>query len=97
MEIQIPLLTMASFSYTYNIGNVVDTFPIRLIAANECTRDTQIINVRVAPNIIRPQVTVSGSELFGCTPHIVSFINATTGATSFTWDYGDGSPGGYNQ
>lgn len=81
-----------SFNYTYNIGNEVDTFPIRLVAANECFSDTQTINVRVAPNIIRPQVTVSASELFGCTPHIVSFINATTGATQFTWDYGDGSP-----
>jgi PKD repeat protein len=80
-----------SFNYTYNIGNVVDTFPVRLIAVNECASDTQVINVRVAPNIIRPQVTVSASELFGCTPHIVSFVNATTGATSFTWDYGDGS------
>ncbi len=81
-----------SFNYTYNIGNTVDTFPIRLIAVNECASDTQVINVRVAPNIIRPQVTVSASELFGCTPHIVSFVNATTGASSFTWDYGDGSP-----
>lgn len=81
-----------SFNYTYNIGNTVDTFPVKLIAVNECASDTQVINVRVAPNIIRPQVTVSASELFGCTPHIVSFVNATTGASSFTWDYGDGSP-----
>lgn len=80
-----------SFNYTYNIGNAVDTFPIRLIAVNECASDTQTINVRVAPNIIRPQVTVSASELFGCTPHLVSFVNATTGATRFIWDYGDGS------
>src|SRR5690606_14454015 len=61
-------------------------------AVNECFSDTQTINVRVAPNIIRPQVTVSASELYGCTPHIVSFVNATTGATRFTWDYSDGSP-----
>lgn len=80
-----------SFNYTYNIGNTVDTFPIRLIAVNECFRDTQTINVRVAPNIIRPQVTVSASELYGCTPHIVSFVNASTGATRFVWNYGDGT------
>jgi len=80
-----------AFSYLYNIGNTVDTFPIRLIAVNECGSDTQIINVRIAPNIIRPQVTVSASELFGCAPHIVSFNNASTGATRFTWDFGDGS------
>jgi len=80
-----------SFNYTYNIGNTVDTFPIRLIAVNECASDTQVINVRVAPNIIRPQVTIAASELFGCTPHIVGFNNASTGATSFIWDYGDGT------
>ncbi len=80
-----------SFNYTYNIGNTVDTFPIRLIAANECARDTQVINVRVAPNLIRPQVTVSSTELFGCAPHSVTFNNATTGATRFIWDYGDGT------
>jgi len=80
-----------SFNYTYSIGNTVDTFPIRLIAVNECFSDTQVIKVRVAPNIIRPQVTVSASELYGCTPHIVSFVNATTGATRFIWNYGDGS------
>lgn len=80
-----------SFNYTYNIGNTVDTFPIKLIAVNECFSDTQVIKVRVAPNIIRPQVTVSASELYGCTPHIVSFVNATTGATRFIWNYGDGS------
>lgn len=83
--------TNGSFNYTYNTGNQVDTFPIRLITVNECFRDTQIINVRVAPNIIRPQVTVNATELFGCTPHIVSFINATTGATRFVWNYGDGT------
>jgi PKD repeat protein len=76
-------------SYTYNIGNVVDTFPVQLIAVNECGIDTQIINIRIAPNLIRPQIVINGSDLFGCAPHTVSFTNATTGATTYTWDFGD--------
>ncbi|MEO6731600.1 MAG: PKD domain-containing protein [Ferruginibacter sp.] len=83
--------TNGIFNYTYNVGNRVDTFTIRLIAENQCSRDTQTINVRVAPNTIRPLINVNSSQLFGCTPHIVSFNNNTSGATGFTWNFGDGS------
>lgn len=81
--------TNGSFNYTYNIGNAVDTFTIRLIAENQCRRDTQSINVRVAPNLIKPLINVNSSQLFGCAPHIVSFSNNSSGATSFTWNFGD--------
>ncbi|MBC7887922.1 MAG: PKD domain-containing protein [Ferruginibacter sp.] len=84
--------TNGVFNYTYNIGNAVDTFTIRLIAENRCGRDTQSINVRVAPNIIRPLINVNSSQLYGCTPHDVSFSNNTSGATSFTWNFGDNTP-----
>ncbi len=79
-------------NYTYNIGNIVDTFPIRLTAINECGIDTQTINIRIAPNVIRPQINVNATDLFGCAPHIVAFNNATSGASSYTWDFGDGTP-----
>jgi PKD repeat protein len=81
--------TTGLLSYTYNIGNMVDTFPVQLIAVNECGIDTQIINIRIAPNLIRPQIVINGSDLFGCAPHTVSFTNATTGATTYIWDFGD--------
>ncbi|MBL0356278.1 MAG: PKD domain-containing protein [Chitinophagaceae bacterium] len=76
-------------NYTYNTGNVVDTLTIRMIAVNECGSDTQSIDIRIAPNIIRPQININSSELFGCAPHIINFINSTSGATSYTWDFGD--------
>ncbi len=85
-------LTTGLLSYTYNIGNEVDTFPVRLIAVNECGIDTQTIKIRIAPNLIKPQVIISGSDLFGCAPHTVTFINATTGATTYKWDFGDNTP-----
>ena len=77
------------FNYTYNIGSAVDTFTIRLIAENQCARDTQSINIRIAPNIIRPLINVNSSQLFGCAPHIVSFSNNSSGATAYTWNFGD--------
>ena len=78
--------------YTYNIGNAVDTFTLQLIAKNQCGSDTQAIDIRIAPNVISPQVSISSSELYGCSPHIVTFINSTSGASSFTWNFGDGTP-----
>ncbi len=84
--------TTGTLNYTYNIGNRTDTFTIQLIAANECKRDTQVIDVRVAANNIQPRININGSDLYGCAPHIVSFNNGTTGATSFTWNFGDGTP-----
>ena len=84
--------TTGILNYTYNSGNTVDTFSIQLIAANACKRDTQIINIRVAPNNLKPAINVNASDLYGCAPHVVVFNNGTTGATSFTWNFGDGTP-----
>ena len=80
-----------TLSHTYNTG-VVDTFNLMLIAQNQCGRDTQIIKIRVAPNTIHPGVSINATELYGCVAHTVSFINSSSGATSFTWDFGDASP-----
>ena len=78
-------------NYTYNTGTAIDTVTIQMIAVNECGRDTQAIDIRIAPNIIIPQININGSDLFGCSPHTVGFINSTSGATSYTWNFGDGS------
>lgn len=78
-------------NHTYNTGNVIDTLPVQMIAVNECGSDTQRIDIRIAPNVIRPQININSSELFGCAPHIINFVNSTSGASSYTWDFGDGS------
>ena len=82
---------LTSFNVLYNVG-VTDTFVIRLIAVNECRRDTSYLSVVVAPNSMHPQISVGGNQLFGCAPHVVTFNNNSTGATNFTWNFGDGSP-----
>ncbi len=77
--------------YTYNTGSQVDTVTIQMNAVNECGSDTQRLDIRIAPNIIQPQININSSELFGCAPHIINFVNSTSGATSYTWNFGDGS------
>lgn len=83
--------SLTTFNVQYNVG-VTDTFVIRLIAVNECKSDTSYLSVVVAPNTMHPQISVGGNQLYGCVPHVVSFNNNSTGATTFTWNFGDGSP-----
>ncbi|MFZ4059568.1 MAG: PKD domain-containing protein, partial [Ferruginibacter sp.] len=82
---------IGNLQYTYYVSNTVDTFPLRLIAMNACGSDTMLINIRVAPNTIRPILNINADQLFGCAPHTVHFVNSSLGATQFTWDFGDGS------
>lgn len=80
-----------TLSYTYNTGPLIDTFTIQMIAVNPCGVDTQRLDLRIAPNAINPVININGSQLFGCVPHIVDFVNSSSGATSYTWDFDDGS------
>ena len=68
-----------------------DTFYVRLTATNECGDDVQEYAIVVTPNTIRLDFAINGNEHLGCAPHPVRFINNTTGATSFRWDFGDGN------
>lgn len=83
--------TNGLLTHTYNTGTVAN-YTIRLISENQCTRDTQSIDIVVTPNIIQPFVSVFGNQLSGCAPHLVTFSNSTVGATQLTWNFGDGSP-----
>jgi PKD repeat protein len=77
--------------HTYYTG-VIDTFTIRLIAKNSCSRDTAYTDVIVSPITITPLITVSGSSAEGCVPHTAFFNNGSIGAAQLTWNFGDGSP-----
>lgn len=77
-------------SRTYLTG-VRDTFLVSLISVNGCGRDTADFNIIVTPNTIKLDVAVNGLEQNGCVPHTVRFINNSTGASVFQWDFGDGN------
>lgn len=85
------LFNNASITHTYNTG-VIDTFTVTLIAVNHCGSDTQHVDIVVTPNTIQPAIVINGSELYGCAPHTVNFINNSLGASQLVWDFGDGSP-----
>uniref|UniRef100_UPI0025BC888B PKD domain-containing protein n=1 Tax=Marinilabilia sp. TaxID=2021252 RepID=UPI0025BC888B len=65
------------------------TFDIILEARNSSNcNDTQNYQIIVNPN---PKALFEASALAGCSPLSVTFTNQTTGATAYTWDFGDGS------
>lgn len=76
--------------HTFNTG-VQDTFYVKLKSINECGVDSQQYAIVVSPNAIFINFAVNGNEQFGCSPHTVKFINNSIGATSFTWNFGDGN------
>jgi len=69
----------------------VDTFYVRLIASNSCGNDTLKYAIITAPNTIKLNFAMNGPDHFGCIPHTVAFVNNTSGASSFQWNFGDGN------
>ena len=79
-----------TFTHTFTTG-VVDTFTVQLIAVNDCGADTIRYLIVAAPNNIQLNYSVNGPDNFGCAPHTVAFINNSSGASSFEWNFGDGN------
>ena len=76
-------------SHTYYTA-VTDTVTIKLIAENECGRDSSSYNIVVYPNTITADLVVNGDKKFGCIPFEVKFDNNSIGANKFNWDFADG-------
>lgn len=83
-------ITPDSVEHTFVTG-VVDTFYVKLRVTNECGSDSLTYSIIVAPNTIKLNLAVNGTNRFGCEPHTVSFINNSQGASVFQWNFGDGA------
>ncbi|RYY88664.1 MAG: PKD domain-containing protein, partial [Chitinophagaceae bacterium] len=77
-------------THTFNTG-VRDTFYVKLYASNGCGIDSAVYSVVVLPNPIRLFMAVNGTQQNGCAPHAVQFINNSSGATGFQWNFDDGN------
>ncbi|WP_207493383.1 PKD domain-containing protein [Aridibaculum aurantiacum] len=86
----LPMATTAQVQHTYHTA-VQDTFYAKLIATNECGSDTMRYAIVVSPNTVQLDFAINGNEANGCKPHDVMFINNSSGATNFRWDFGDGN------
>lgn len=66
-------------------------FPVTLTAENSCGKQSFTLDLKVSPNNINLNLGVSGPDRQGCAPHQVTFVNNSAGASTFVWDFGDGS------
>lgn len=76
-------------SHTYTVAG---TYTITLTATNAGGPNSITKTVTVAaPTVAPPVVAFAPSATSGAAPLSVSFTNQSTGATSYSWSFGDGS------
>ncbi|MFN5371961.1 MAG: PKD domain-containing protein, partial [Bacteroidia bacterium] len=71
------------------IDNDTTTYEILLVATNECGKDSAIVTIVVLPNTVT--AFFNTDPPFGCANLAVDFINVSSGADQFFWDFGDGT------
>lgn len=74
-----------TFTYT-----TPGTYDVRLVAINEAGEDTEI-KVGAVQVFTPVNASFTASPTSGPAPLVVNFTNTSTGATSFLWDFGDGT------
>lgn len=94
-----PDVTTSDFELTHTFENV-GNYRVRLIAidSNTCNiRDTAYLNIRVSAD--KANLNFNPTKLPPCESLAYRFVNTSTappgkpfGATSFIWDFGDGTP-----
>jgi len=76
-------------SYTYNNQG---TYTVTLTASNNCGSDVeQKVDYITVDPCVAPIADFSGTPTTGVAPLTVDFTDASTGATSWDWDFGDGA------
>lgn len=81
----------APVTHTYITG-IRDTVVVKLMALNECGRDSSISRIIVLPRSINLNVQEGVGQQSGCSPHTVNFTNNSFGGNNFFWDFNDNPP-----
>jgi PKD repeat protein len=77
------------FTHTFFAGLNDTTYTITLIVSNECGSDTATHTITVLPNTVNAFFNTSVTS--GCAPVTADFTQFSTGATFYSWDFGDGN------
>ncbi|WP_295650024.1 PKD domain-containing protein [uncultured Mucilaginibacter sp.] len=70
---------------------VRDTVTVKMVAQNECGKDSSTYKIVVYPNQVVANLTVNGNNQAGCAPLTVAFNNTSVGANVFNYNFGDGT------
>jgi len=80
--------TASTFNSPTHAYTTAGTYTVTLTTGNGSCSSTVSHTVMVST---KPTASFSATNITGCSvPLTVSFSNASTGATSYTWDFGDG-------
>ncbi len=91
---------MSNYSWTFGDGTTgsgnapkhlygsTGNFTVQLIVDAASCNDDTTISITINPN---PVVGFSSSQTQSCDSATVSFANASTGASAYNWDFGDGN------
>ncbi len=82
------MATTVSHTYTVTTNT---TFNVQLIATNICGNDTATVPIVVKPDPINLNIQILNNQTSGCAPLTINLSNASAGATSYHWDFGDGN------
>lgn len=77
------------FQHTFTTGANDTTYTIMLAVENECGTDTAYHTITILPNQVTAFFNVDAPT--GCAPHTVTFSQFSSGATFYSWDFGDGN------
>jgi gliding motility-associated-like protein len=78
-----------SYAHTYHTGSS-SQFLARLLATNGCGTDSTTIPIAVLPNPVKADLKMADTAVCGY-PYTLTINNNTLAASSFTWDFGNGS------
>ncbi len=75
--------------HTFYTGANDTTFTIMLIATNACGVDTTYQTILVHPNTVNAFMNITATA--GCAPFTTIVSNYSTGHTTFSWNFGNGT------
>jgi PKD repeat protein len=78
-------------SHVYTTTNADRPYTVKMTVNGPCGEDESEYTIVVSPNTTIAALTVNGTDKRGCAPFTVPFFNASTGAESFLYEFGDGS------
>lgn len=87
----IPYPATGLTDYVRHVFTAPGPYNVTMIAINSCPSQSAPITIPITV-IETPVAKFSAEALSGCSGFEVQFRNTSTGATSYEWNFGDGSP-----
>ncbi|RRN76329.1 PKD domain-containing protein, partial [Pseudoxanthomonas sp. SGD-10] len=81
----------SSVTHTFLAIEEAQTFTITMTARNECGEHSSSHTVTVTPGTVQAELVVNSTDQRGCVPFTVPFYNNSSGASTYVYDFGDGT------